>query len=119
MLRTVGEVTEGGTGEAAFRGLETVAQHENKAISPLVHTKRCVVFRNQPFLLRFQILVLRFGVTKIIIKQDFQLRKVSAAKKIHVINDVKEGFVLMHRLAKGETYILIENDLPDLFNEKK
>ncbi len=39
-------------------------------------------------------------------------------KKIHVLNDVKEGFVLMHRLAKDETYILIENDLPDLFNEK-
>lgn len=50
---------------------------------------------------------------------DGLLSKKYNEKKIHVINDVKEGFVLMHRLAKGETYILIENDLPDLFNEKK
>ena len=49
---------------------------------------------------------------------DGLLSKKYNEKKIHVINDVKEGFVLMHRLAKGETYILIENDLPDLFNEK-
>ena len=50
---------------------------------------------------------------------DGLLSKKYNEKKIHVINDVKEGFVLMHRLAKDETYILIENDLPDLFNEKK
>lgn len=49
---------------------------------------------------------------------DGLLSKKYSEKKIHVINDVKEGFVLMHRLAKDETYILIENDLPDLFNEK-
>lgn len=49
---------------------------------------------------------------------DGLLSKKYSEKKIHVINDVKEGFVLMHRLAQDETYILIENDLPDLFNEK-
>lgn len=37
--------------------------------------------------------------------------------KIFVLNDVKEAFPLMRRLASGETYVLLENDLPDLFNE--
>ena len=38
-------------------------------------------------------------------------------KKIFVLNDVKEAFPLMNRLADKETYVLLENDLPDLFNE--
>ena len=39
-------------------------------------------------------------------------------KKIHVINDVKEAFVLMRKLSGGDnTYVLLENDLPDIFNE--
>ncbi|MDO4962512.1 MAG: UDP-N-acetylmuramoyl-tripeptide--D-alanyl-D-alanine ligase [bacterium] len=38
-------------------------------------------------------------------------------KKIFILNDVKEAFPLMNRLAKGNTYVLLENDLPDLFNE--
>ena len=38
-------------------------------------------------------------------------------KKIHVINDVKESFRLMEELKDGNTYVLLENDLPDLFNE--
>jgi len=38
-------------------------------------------------------------------------------KKIYVINDVKEAFVKINTLATNETYILLENDLPDLFNE--
>lgn len=37
---------------------------------------------------------------------------------IHVINDVKEAFTLMHQLKKDETFVLLENDLPDIFNEK-
>ena len=36
---------------------------------------------------------------------------------IHVLNDVKKAFVLMKQLADGKTYVLIENDLPDIFNE--
>ena len=39
-------------------------------------------------------------------------------KKIYVLNDVKEAFPLMNRLAGKETYVLLENDLPDLFNER-
>lgn len=39
-------------------------------------------------------------------------------KNIHIINDVKEAFVLMQQLQGKETYVLIENDLPDIFNEK-
>ena len=37
--------------------------------------------------------------------------------KIFVLNDVKEAFVLMKKLANKSTYVLLENDLPDLFNE--
>ena len=38
-------------------------------------------------------------------------------KKIFVLNDVRDAFPLMNKLAKGNTYVLLENDLPDLFNE--
>jgi len=38
-------------------------------------------------------------------------------KKIFVLSDVREAFPLMQRLAKGDTYVLLENDLPDLFSE--
>ena len=38
-------------------------------------------------------------------------------KKVFVLNDVKEAFPLMKKLSDGETYVLLENDLPDLFNE--
>ena len=41
-------------------------------------------------------------------------------KKIFVLNDVREAFPLMNKLATietKETYVLLENDLPDLFNE--
>ena len=39
-------------------------------------------------------------------------------KHIYVINDVKEAFPMMRSLADKETYVLLENDLPDIFNEK-
>lgn len=39
-------------------------------------------------------------------------------KKIFVLNDVVEAFPLINRLAGKETYVLLENDLPDLFNER-
>ncbi len=38
-------------------------------------------------------------------------------KKIFILNDVRDAFTLMKKLAKGDTYVLLENDLPDLFNE--
>ena len=38
-------------------------------------------------------------------------------KKIFVLNDVRDAFPLMNRLATKNTYVLLENDLPDLFNE--
>ena len=38
-------------------------------------------------------------------------------KNIHIIDDVKEAFTLMKKLKKDETYVLLENDLPDIFNE--
>lgn len=39
-------------------------------------------------------------------------------QKIHIINDVKEAFPMMLKLKEDETYVLLENDLPDIFNEK-
>lgn len=39
--------------------------------------------------------------------------------KIFVLNDVKDAFTLIEKLRDNKTYVLIENDLPDLFNEKK
>ena len=39
-------------------------------------------------------------------------------KQIHVIDDVKLAFSLMEKLQGEETYVLLENDLPDIFNEK-
>ena len=38
--------------------------------------------------------------------------------KIHVLNDVMDAFPLMMKLKEKETYVLLENDLPDSFNEK-
>ena len=39
--------------------------------------------------------------------------------KIHVINDVLKAFPLIQTLKEKETYVLLENDLPDIFNEKE
>lgn len=39
-------------------------------------------------------------------------------ENIHVLNDVKEAFPLMQQLQEKDTYVLLENDLPDIFNEK-
>ena len=39
-------------------------------------------------------------------------------EKIHIYNDVKEAIKKVDDLIDGETYCLIENDLPDIFNEK-
>ena len=36
---------------------------------------------------------------------------------IYIINDVKEAFTLMKKLSDKNTYALLENDLPDIFNE--
>jgi UDP-N-acetylmuramoyl-tripeptide--D-alanyl-D-alanine ligase len=37
--------------------------------------------------------------------------------KVHIVNDVKQAFTLMSKLKDGDTYVLLENDLPDIFNE--
>ena len=39
--------------------------------------------------------------------------------KIHIINDVLKAFPLIQTLKENETYVLLENDLPDIFNEKE
>lgn len=49
---------------------------------------------------------------------DGLMNKKYSKDKIHVINDVKIAFKLMQELKGKETYVLLENDLPDIFNEK-
>ena len=36
-------------------------------------------------------------------------------KKIHIEEDVINAFPLINNLKRGETYVLLENDLPDIF----
>ena len=38
-------------------------------------------------------------------------------ENIHILNDVKDAFPLINKLQGKETYVLLENDLPDIFNE--
>ena len=49
--------------------------------------------------------------------QDGLKKEKYKENKIHILNDVKEAFPLMRKLADGDTYVLLENDLPDIFNE--
>ena len=49
---------------------------------------------------------------------DGLMHKDYKKKHIHVINDVKEAFPMMQTLKDENTYVLLENDLPDIFNEK-
>lgn len=49
---------------------------------------------------------------------DGLLAKKFKKSKIHIINDVKLAFPLMQKLKENDTYVLLENDLPDIFNEK-
>ncbi len=39
------------------------------------------------------------------------------SKKIFILNDVRDAFPLMKKLSTANTYVLLENDLPDLFSE--
>lgn len=50
---------------------------------------------------------------------DGLISKSYDSNKIFILNDVKEAFPLIERLRDDKTYVLLENDLPDLFNEKK
>ena len=38
-------------------------------------------------------------------------------ENIHVIDDVKKGFEIINKVKDNNTFVLLENDLPDLFNE--
>ncbi len=48
---------------------------------------------------------------------DGLIEKKYPKNKIHILDDVKLAFPLFNRLAEKETYVLLENDLPDIFNE--
>ena len=50
---------------------------------------------------------------------DGLIEKKYDKKHIHILNDVKKAFPLMQQLSGKETYVLLENDLPDIFNEKE
>lgn len=38
-------------------------------------------------------------------------------ENIYIIDDVMEAFKIINNIKQGNTYVLLENDLPDLFNE--
>ena len=50
---------------------------------------------------------------------DALLKNKYDKEKIFIINDVRDAFPLMNKLKSGKTYVLLENDLPDLFDERK
>jgi len=39
--------------------------------------------------------------------------------KVTIINDVKEAFLIINNYYDEKIYVLLENDLPDIFNERK
>lgn len=49
---------------------------------------------------------------------DALIKKKYKKENIYVLNDVKEAFPLVQQLREKETYVLLENDLPDIFNER-
>ena len=49
---------------------------------------------------------------------DGLIEKKYNKKNIYIINDVMEAFNLIEKLQDKETYVLLENDLPDIFNER-
>ena len=51
-------------------------------------------------------------------KYSWRFHRFRKEKNIYIINDVKVAFKLMHELKDKQTYVLLENDLPDIFNEK-
>ena len=44
--------------------------------------------------------------------------KDSKYKNVHILNSVNDAFVLIPKLKDKDTYVLLENDLPDSYNEK-
>ena len=38
--------------------------------------------------------------------------------KVHILNNIMDAFNLVHTLKEKDTYILLQSDLPDIFNEK-
>ena len=39
-------------------------------------------------------------------------------KHIHVLNNIMDAFSLLNKLKDKDTYVLLQSDLPDIFNEK-
>ena len=38
-------------------------------------------------------------------------------KKIHITNDIMEAFEILKKLDEGNSYCLLQSDLPDIYNE--
>lgn len=45
------------------------------------------------------------------------IKSKDSQKQIYIINDVKEAFQIIQKIKEENTYVLLENDLPDLFTE--
>lgn len=44
--------------------------------------------------------------------------KAKKYKNVHILNDVRAAFILIDKLKDNNTFVLLENDLPDSYNEK-
>ena len=49
---------------------------------------------------------------------DGLIKSKYSKEHIHILNDVKKAFPLINSLSDKNTYALLKNDLPDIFNEK-
>lgn len=49
---------------------------------------------------------------------DGLIEKKFNKKNIHILNDINEAFNLVQTLKGKDTYVLVQSDLPDIFNEK-
>ena len=49
--------------------------------------------------------------------QDALKKKNYNDKNLYIIDDVMEAFKIINNIKEKDTYVLLENDLPDLFNE--
>ena len=46
------------------------------------------------------------------------IKKKFKKENIYILNNVNEAFELVNKLVNKETYVLVQSDLPDIFNEK-
>ena len=93
-----------------FGNLQEIYSVEYLVDSPLEKIARKIQLQNY--------IILGQGEEKTKPIYEGLMEKKFPKKNIHILNDVMDAFPLMMKLKDKETYVLLENDLPDSFNEK-